>query len=709
MTAIQLPPSTLSVGGCAPLAGHDGGLTSLSSNSSVPATQLPPSTLSVGGCAPLAGHDGLTSLSSNSSVPATQLPPSTLSVGGCAPVAAGHEHLASLPSSSSLPSSQCHHSLCYDAHSEQYDVQPDDFRVDGESRPLSPNVVKTPKSKNLAVKHNRNRGIAYIMEKSNKCVPSKHGKLGESNCCFCKFQGRDCPKISTEQRHQIREAYYNMADLQKQREWIIRQVVVNQVSDLKRNYSYYLPQITNEGQKWKVCRQMFTSTIGVSVCQVRTALSKIDQFDVLEGEKRGGQQMVEKDQTKREQVKAHINKFPRMESHYCRANSKCQYLSPDLNFSIMYKMYLKDHPNGASMTFYKKVFKSFNLKFHHAKKDMCGLCETFHHASAEHKKELQQQYDRHVLEKEKSRELKNIAKEKATIDNKYLAAVFDLQQVIYLPKSDRSELFYKRRLSCFNFTIFELASKDGFCFVSHEGRTGRGSCEIASFLHRYLSTVDEQGCETVELYSDGCIGQNKNSIIPAMILYFVERSISVQQVTLNFFETNHGQSEGDAMHSTIERQMRQIGEMFVPSQLVTLIKMARKNPRPYRVTSVESSDILDWKTYSQSRGLLCVRSSEAGTKVDWKKFMQIRVNKEDSNTIKFKYSHDDDDFEILRIDGRRRHSTDQAQLAEPLQCYPLGAHSIPKAKYDDLISLCTGQTPVVSHPDYQAFYRQLSH
>ena len=218
--------------------------------------------------------------------------------------------------------------------------------------------------------------------------------------------------------------------------------------------------------------------------------------------------------------------------------------------------------------------------------------------------------------KNKSREIKNAVKQKASLDSSVCAAVFDLQQVIYLPKSTRSELFYKRRLSCYNITIYDMATKDGFCFVSHEGLTARGSSEIASYLHLFLLNADERGCKQVELFSGGCCGQNQNSIVPSMFLYFLERSISVQEISLHFFETNHGQSEGDSIHSTIERQMKQVGEPFIPSQLATLIKMARKVPRPYVVRNVQSSDILDWKSYSQKRGVLRVRSSEKGTKVD---------------------------------------------------------------------------------------------
>ena len=46
-------------------------------------------------------------------------------------------------------------------------------------------------------------------------------------------------------------------------------------------------------------------------------------------------------------------------------------------------------------------------------KTMCAAYVTLHRSSDEHKKELKENFDRHVLEKEKSRELKSAAKVKS--------------------------------------------------------------------------------------------------------------------------------------------------------------------------------------------------------------------------------------------------------------------------------------------------------
>ena len=141
-------------------------------------------------------------------------------------------------------------------------------------------------------------------------------------------------RLSFERRN-IRDAYYNMSDLQKQREWLLRHI--SEKSAEQSYYSYYLPNSANSFGKWRVCRSLFTETLGISFSQVRTVLQKVNTLGILEGEKRGGRQQIETDNLLKEQVTKHIDTFPRMESHYCRANSNCQYLSPDLNFEIMYK------------------------------------------------------------------------------------------------------------------------------------------------------------------------------------------------------------------------------------------------------------------------------------------------------------------------------------------------------------------------------------
>ena len=254
-----------------------------------------------------------------------------------------------------------------------------------------------------------------------------------------------------------------------------------------------------------------------------------------------------------------------------------------------------------------------------------------------------------------------------------------------------------------------MSNKEGSCYLSHEGQTKRGSCEIASHLHHYLKELDERGINEVDFFNDGCPGQNKNSVLPTMMQAFLVEARCMRKITLHFFEVGHGQSEGDSMHSVIERALRQVEEIVLPAQLACICKMARKKPRPYRVIPVKTSDIIDWKSYSQKRGILRVRSSEGNQNIDWTKFRAVQILKDDPTAIRFKYSHLDDEFDTIRVTGTRRGTDENDTEMEPQPLYRAGQPKLSQGKYNDLQSLCTGDTPVISHPNYQAFYRWLPH
>ncbi|GFO25542.1 hypothetical protein PoB_005204700 [Plakobranchus ocellatus] len=85
----------------------------------------------------------------------------------------------------------------------------------------------------------------------------------------------------------------------------------------------------------------------------------------------------------------------------------------------------------------------------------------------------------------------------ASENPKTCAAVFDLQQVIYTPKSHHSSIFYKRRLANYSFTIFDLQSQEGRCFLWHEGIARRGANEISTCIYKFLQEKDSDGTEKV--------------------------------------------------------------------------------------------------------------------------------------------------------------------------------------------------------------------
>lgn len=78
-----------------------------------------------------------------------------------------------------------------------------------------------------------------------------------------------------------------------------------------------------------------------------------------------------------ELIRQHIASFPLQENHYSRNESSKKCLPPDLNFSKMHRLFMKQYPNSkVSLRTYTAVFKKkFNLRFGTPRSDTCGYCD----------------------------------------------------------------------------------------------------------------------------------------------------------------------------------------------------------------------------------------------------------------------------------------------------------------------------------------------
>ncbi|XP_072043437.1 uncharacterized protein [Amphiura filiformis] len=566
-------------------------------------------------------------------------------------------------------------------------------------------------NKRAIQKKRRNSGLSYIGTDNKQRPPRRlRPKCKKGSACQ-KLGWHHCKKLSEKHREEIRKGFNEQADLQKQREWIVshtnRRPCENPKGRKKNSFKYFFPSKNGNG-KISVCRVTFLNTLGISDKFVIVAWAKVTSTGTLEGENRGGNRNDPKSQKLREEIENHIDRFPKVESHYCRKFDHHQYLSPDLNVSKMYALY-RESGGKASKSHYNKVFRTKGLRFKKPKKDLCPVCESFRHASDADKEKLRATYVSHTLEKKKVRDLKAELKLEAETDDSILVAAFDMQQVIQLPMTSRGDIFYKQRLNNLNFTLYELVTRDGFCFLWHQGIAKRGANEISSCLWSYLKKVDGKGYDQVHFFADGCPGQNKNSILPCMFRYFVSHvSVDIKTITIYFFEAHHGQNEGDAMHSVIERAKQKSKELFMPSQLATMMRLARKQPRPYIIQEMETSDILDWKKMSQESQILRVRQTDEGDAVDWTKVKAVRVSKATPNKIKVKKSHRHHQFQTISLMKSRRRKQTKA-TTPPGPAYPRGPPKVPLETYRQLNDIFKGDTPISSRQEYRDFYRNLPH
>ena len=187
---------------------------------------------------------------------------------------------------------------------------------------------------------------------------------------------------------------------------------------------------------------------------------------------------------------------------------------------------------------------------------------------------------------------------------------------------------YKRRSSNHNFLIFNLYSRQSDCFLWSESISGRGANEISSCLLKYISDADVRVVEVIDFFCDATACQNKNST-------FLRKASSVKRMTIFYFETNHGQSAGDSVRSVIERALGRVTNLYVPSQLPTLIRLAC-NRSPYNTTDLSPNDMMDYCQLSKDLGILRAREAHDGSTLMWPSIKQVRVESDELTEFQFK-------------------------------------------------------------------------
>lgn len=201
-------------------------------------------------------------------------------------------------------------------------------------------------------------------------------------------------------------------------------------------------------------------------------------------------------------IKDHILSFPRLESHYCRQTR--QYLDATLNVAKMFDLFTIIHPDtNVKLSRYRQVFKEYKLSFHRPKKDRCTTCTRFDFLSKKGKEIHQEQQQRHLENKNRSRECKAADKVKAEEDPSLKVFTFDLQAVLPTPSGEVSDFYYSRKFATYNLTIYDMALKDGYCYLWNEAEGKRGANEIATIIHNHLNSLSSS-VRKVIFYSDCC-------------------------------------------------------------------------------------------------------------------------------------------------------------------------------------------------------------
>jgi len=296
---------------------------------------------------------------------------------------------------------------------------------------------------------------------------------------------------------------------------------------------------------------------------------------------------------KRKLIKQHIESYPTMDSHYCRASSTRKYLDSKLTIKKMYEQFIEYYNENLptetsgqdqyipSQKVYRDLFcNEYNLSFFHPKKDQCATCAARDHDTADTDNENTQLFEEHMKQKNLAQDEKRKDKDASCTDDTYIMATFDMQSILQLPTSELGPVYYKRKLVLHNFTIYEGKKPNrGFCYLWLETAGKRGANEIGTCILKYLRSLDEK-VKKVTFFSDSCSGQNRNQYICALLLHAVQ-SLPIDVIEHKFLVPGHTMMECDSMHSAIEYAQKNLS-VFSLHEWINVLKTARRH-NPYKV------------------------------------------------------------------------------------------------------------------------------
>lgn len=577
-----------------------------------------------------------------------------------------------------------------------------------------PSKWKRNKTKRL-----RNSGQAYNTMNTNKHVEARHLKPPCDDKCTLMCS----TKFTEEDRIFLFNKYWNLADIAKQRAFIVTMMHELKRKDANFTTSSGRPKRMNnnvfylankEETKIRVCKVFFISTLGITTRCIRSVISKRREGDFEDKRGKHGNQKQIPDA--KNDIRAHISSIPQIDSHYTRAHSEKKYIEGGKTITDLYRDYKKlceqENKPHASLTTYRDIFNhEYNLAFFVPKKDQCMKCVAYENANVEEKMEIENDYLTHQREKNLSREEKKIDKERAS--ENYQVSCFDLQATLPTPKGDVSTFYYKSKLSTYNFTVCDLNKKGQgsvMCFMWHEGQGKRGPNEIGSCLLKYLQRKSEnyRGNDLeIVFFSDNCSGQQKNKFVLAAYFYAVQ-NYNIKSITHKYLVTGHTQNEGDNVHSLIEKNIKRAlksGPIYTPDQYVMLVKTAKKTGEPYIVEELSFDDIFDLKKMTEQTSF-GFNKDNSGNIFRFNDACVFKVERESPDKFFYKNSYEESEYKEVGIKSRSsRIGTSDTFQNVKLQCAYKNPLPIPKKKYADLMDLVKANAIKKCHSN---FYKNLN-
>ena len=445
------------------------------------------------------------------------------------------------------------------------------------------------------------KSIAYNTGKCKKLKGQERERAVKTGCTEkCRLQCKT--KFSYDDRQKLCDEFWGMNSKLRRQDFIANNVTkiakgrCTTTGPSKRKYTLKYFFSIAATPKIQVCQRFFLDTLDITERMVDYNMKKKNGDIPATIEKRDAKNKTS-DETVAH-IKAHINSFHKIESHYCRADTKREYLDPSLNIRQLHRLYqTKCETEGKSCVkepIYRKIFnENFNLGFHVPSKDTCDLCTRQPLLQNPSPQDVED-HESHLRRKEQARRSKEEDKQNMSNEADYTVAEFDLQQVMVCPKINVASAYYLRKLNVYNFTVLDLQDSQGYCYCWNEYENNRGTNDIVSALWNWLQKQESKGLKKVIFYSDTCGGQNRNRIVLTAYLVFLENSSSIRCIEHKYFERGHSKMEADSMHSAISREFEH-RNIYLPSGYMECMARANKK-QPYKVSELNHGDVFDFES-----------------------------------------------------------------------------------------------------------------
>lgn len=371
------------------------------------------------------------------------------------------------------------------------------------------------------------------------------------------------------------------------------------VKDLSSNF--YVP-ISQQGVKSKVqvCRKAFSQISGINEKRIQRVCKRHFSTGSLATDNRGGDTRSQSMIQQRGAVKEFIENLVPLESHYCRSRQAWRvYLPSHLNIASLWEQYnsTKEKHLNVKYQFFICIFISdYNIGFGSPATDQCSKCLQFKER-LKSGEDCKVEYDVH---KNRANYFYVLLKKN---NESEITFTFDCQKNLVLPKLTDQATYYSRQFYLYNFTVCEGTSKEKLSkekvsiFTWTEADNKKGSTQIASAVYHKLCNTNMEDYEFVRLFADGAGGQNKNSILIFMLMYWLSNRApeNIKGIKLFFPVAGHSYLPPDRVFGLIERDLKKIETIIQPKEYYNVFQ------KHGTVLKIDTDfHVFDWKTPSQT-------------------------------------------------------------------------------------------------------------